>query len=372
MRITGEIVYGSGTSFTLAHPPTENTLALYGAGVRLTGGVGADYTLNGSVITILNGSYDAGQVAADYETIDTPTNGTISGSDTLSPYALTTLQRVKDVLFDPNNTILLNGAALVNGSQAVTAFAIPAGRTVVAGQQIRGLGILPGTIITSISGNTLTLSQNAVASNTGQTLTVVDQTPAYDAMLIRMINGVSKFIGNYCNRPNGFVEMEYANEIYSTEECHQRSLYLRNTPVSEITKFQWRAGTPADPVWTDFLVNDYELANVRIDPITGTQTSDTGEIRVYGMLPSHATNAVRVSYVAGYPVDWEHAGENTTHKLPEDLSIVADNLVVRRFKRRGLAGQSSQSLEGATTSGWRNVLDAEDTETLDQYKVISF
>src|SRR5437879_4455253 len=111
MQITSEVVAGSGTSFTLAHPPIANTQAIYGSGIRLTEGAGNDYTLSGSLITIISGSYSSGQVTADYQTNDNPAYGQQVGNDILSPFALTTLARVKDLLFDPNVTILLTGAS---------------------------------------------------------------------------------------------------------------------------------------------------------------------------------------------------------------------------------------------------------------------
>jgi hypothetical protein len=370
-QITGEVVLGSGTSFTLAHPPVSNTLALYGSGIRLTNGV--DYSQSGStnsIITILSGSYTSGTVTADYQTNDNSGITTQVGVDVLSPFALTTLQRVKDILFDPNKTILLTGATLTNGSETVTAFTIPTGRTVVAGQQISGVGILTGTTIAGISGNTITLSQNCVTSNTGQTLTVVDQTPSYDAMIIRYINWATNLINNYCG-VSCSVQKTFTNDTYSIDNPRQTFLVLRHTPVFSISSFQWRAGTPTNPSWTDFIADQYELIDPETDPVSGTVWYPKGTIRVYGVLPRIYSNMIRCTYVAGYPVDWNNPENHTTHWLPSDLTNVCENLVVRRFKRRMLAGQGSQNLEGATTS-WRDKLDSEDTMVLDQYKQLNW
>jgi len=86
-----------------------------------------------------------------------------------------------------------------------------------------------------------------------------------------------------------------------------------------------------------------------------------GIVRVYGVLPRIYNNMIRASYVAGYPVDWANAGDHNTHWLPADLTSTAENVIVRRFTRRQLAGKSAQSLEGANIT-WRNELDAEDPE----------
>jgi hypothetical protein len=94
-------------------------------------------------------------------------------------------------------------------------------------------------------------------------------------------------------------------------------------------------------------------------------------LRFYGVLPSASSNMVRATYVAGYPVDWDNAGDGATHLLPADLTALCENLVVRRFKRRQLAGMSSQALEGATHS-WRNTLDQEDQDVIAQHRDLHF
>jgi hypothetical protein len=342
MQITGEIVAGSGANFTLAHPPVANTLALYGSGVRLTGG-GVDYTQSGltsSIITFTSPeSYPAGTVTADYQTTDNPSYGQQVGNDILNPCALTTLQRVKDLLFDPNSTILLTGATLTNGSETVSAYTVATGKTIRAGQQISGLGIPSGTTIASVNGATLTLSQNAVQSNTGATLTVIDQTPQHDGILIRMINGVTRYIANECGR-TCFVQQTYVNDTYSIDSSRQDTLILRNTPVFSISSFQYRAGTPTNPSWTDFTPDQYELINPRTDPISGLVWYPSGMVRVYGVLPTISANAIRATYVAGYPVNWADAEDGVHHLLP--------------------------------IGGWRNTLDQEDLDVLDQYRDLHF
>src|SRR5271156_3281089 len=152
MQIVGEICSGSGTAFTLAFNPVSNSLALYGSGIRLQEGIGNDYTIVGQAITILNGSYTAWQVTADYQTLTT--TSTAAGTDLLSPFALTTLQRCKDLLFDPKQTILVTGCTITQNSNSISGATIPTGKNVVVGQQISGWGIPTGTTILAISGST--------------------------------------------------------------------------------------------------------------------------------------------------------------------------------------------------------------------------
>jgi hypothetical protein len=366
--VVGEVVSGSGTSFTLAQTPVVNSVALYASGIRLTPGIGNDYTITGISITTVASS-TAGQLTADY----TPLSGTnvVSGiSDQITPFGLTTLQRVKDLLFDPNLTISLTGASLAATSTGVTGLTVQTGKNIKVGQVIMGTGIPNGTTIAAIiSATQITLSQASTQTNTWQTLTVIDQPTAYDSVLVRLINWATNYIQNECGR--SFVQKTYVNDTYSIDTPKQTFLLLRNTPVFCISSFQWRAGTPSNPSWTDFIADQYELVDPRTDPISGTVFYPSGEIRVYGVLPRIYSNMIRATYVAGYPVNWNNPEDHNTHWLPGDLTNLCENLVVRRFTRRQLGGKSSQSLEGATTS-WRNTLDVEDQDVIGQYRQLNF
>jgi hypothetical protein len=167
------------------------------------------------------------------------------------------------------------------------------------------------------------------------------------------------------------VQQTYVNDTYSIDNHRQTFLKLRNTPVFTLTSFQWRAGTPTNPNWTDFIADQYELIDPRTDPVSGTTFYPSGIVRVYGVLPRIYNNMIRATYTAGYPVNWANPEDHNTHWLPGDLTNLCENLVVRRFSRRQLAGKSSQSLEGANVS-WRNELDADDLDVLGQYRQLNF
>jgi hypothetical protein len=283
----------------------------------------------------------------------------------LTPYALTTLQRVKDLLFDPSNVVQVTGTT-TSGSNSVASAVIQTGKVVRIGQTITGPGIPPNTTVAATTTNTVTLSQNATANASGVVLYVIDQPVAFDLVLGRLINWASNYINNECGRTS-FVQQTYVNDTYSIGNSGQDTLLLRNTPVFSISSFQWRAGTPTNPSWTDFIPDQYELIDPRTDPISGLIWYPSGMVRVYGVLPTLTSNMIRATYVAGYPVDWANAEDRSTHLLPGDITGVCENLVVRRFKRRQLGGMSSQALEGATHS-WRNDLDADDKDVLAQYR----
>jgi Phage gp6-like head-tail connector protein len=126
--------------------------------------------------------------------------------------------------------------------------------------------------------------------------------------------------------------------------------------ISGLISFQWRAGTPSNPNWTSFIQDQYEL----------DQMGRSGIIRVYGSIPGLYNNMIRATYVAGFPIDWQNAGNGGSHQLPSDLTDTCENIVVRTFKRRMLDGKASEAIQGATTA-WRNALDDHDLNVIANY-----
>lgn len=249
------------------------------------------------------------------------------------------------------------------------------------------------------------------------------QPTAFDSLLTRMINGVTDFVERECGNRR-FVLTLYTNEIYSMMSARQKKVIVRNAPVvfqtvtgntsvgsatisaisnttamvvgmpiqgdgiqsgavisaigtttitisktatlagtttyfqvNGIISFQFRAGPPSAPNWTAFIPDQFELVN----------DGKAGILRIYGSLPSLYSNMARVTYSAGYAVNWANAGDGITHQLPASLSDLVENLVVRRFKRRQFAGKQSEGLEGATTS-WNKEIDNEDVDVLQQFR----
>ena len=128
--------------------------------------------------------------------------------------------------------------------------------------------------------------------------------------------------------------------------------------ISGLINLQWRAGTPSNPNWTSFIADQFELV----------EQGHSGIVRVYGVMPRIYNNMIRATYVAGFPYDWQNAGNNIgTHQVPGDLTDTCENVVVRVFKRRLLAGQASENIQGATIS-WRNDFDIQDKVVINHYK----
>jgi hypothetical protein len=184
---------------------------------------------------------------------------------------------------------------LTNNSTTVANCSTVAG--LVAGMPVVGVGISSGTTITAVGSTTITLSQVAGTTQTG--------------------------------------------------------VYLE---ASGLLSFEWRAGTPSNPVWTAFIPDQFEIE----------EQGASGIIRVYGVMPRLYSNMLRATYIAGYAVDWQNAGNGSTHQLPADLSNTCENIVIRIHKRVLLAGKTSENIQGATNA-WRNDLDQDDKSVILSY-----
>ena len=176
----------------------------------------------------------------------------------------------------------------------------------------------------------------------------------HDTQLQRLANGITDFIESYCNRR--FLRTTYTQEVYSIHAKNARFLILRNAPVASISAFQYSIGTPSNKSWTDYSADDYELV----------ENGKSGLIRCYATLP-YGTNTVRVTYAAGYLINFGNAGDNSTHTLPADLTEVAERMIVRAFKRRDNEGKDTESFDGGSVT-WSKYLTDDDKVILAKYE----
>jgi Phage gp6-like head-tail connector protein len=280
--------------------------------------------------------------------------------ETVAPYALTTLQRVKDRLeitindFDPILTRIINGATdfieRECGKSGLERYPND-GHFVqkkytnevysVRGTKQERLVLRNAPVTYLIVTGNLT-SGSAVVSNCSPVTGIAAGMPLYN------IQGLF---------PQGTTVVSVSG---TSVTMSQPASVTQNGAVFEISgliSFQWRAGTPSNPNWTAFIPDQFELE----------QQGYSGIVRVYGVMPRIYSNMLRATYIAGYPINWQNAGDGATHQLPADLSNLCENLTVRIYKQRLLAGKASENIQGATVA-WRNSLDALDLNTIDNYR----
>ena len=174
----------------------------------------------------------------------------------------------------------------------------------------------------------------------------------HDTILDRLISSYTDFIQSQTNRY--FKRTNYTNEIYSVK-AKQDFLFLKQTPVISISSFQQRSGLPNAITWADVNAGEYELS----------PDTELGMIQCYFHL-QQGVNQYRVSYTAGYLIDFDTVG-TATHTLPLDISELCEKLVIKAWKRREKAGLASESFDGNQTS-WQKEMDPEDQATIDRYR----
>jgi len=170
-----------------------------------------------------------------------------------------------------------------------------------------------------------------------------------DTTIDRLIASVTDFIESKCNRR--FLRTTYTQEIYdgtNVDGTPKQSLILNNGPLVSISQFQYRTGLKSSPVWVDFVVDDYQEIK-RLGVITLT-------------LPSGFEN-IRISYTAGYLIDFTNEFDSALHTLPHELTDLAERLVIRFFKKRESEGRSIETFQGSTTT-WKEFLETLDNEVI--------
>lgn len=73
---------------------------------------------------------------------------------------------------------------------------------------------------------------------------------------------------------------------------------------------------------------------------------------------------VRVTYTAGYKIQWSSPGN---HTLPKDITDLARRLVMRMYRKLGNEGEKSTSYENSTTT-WDDLITKADEKLLDKHR----
>ena len=185
-------------------------------------------------------------------------------------------------------------------------------------------------------------------------ITVTDST--LDSVITRMIYAATDYIERYCGNTR-FLRLTYTNEIYNGSDPDDGTplpyLVLKNQPLSSVTALQYRVGERSSPSWVDFGANDYE------------PDYELGIIRMFGKLP-YGTQNIRVSYVAGYLIDFTNENDGALHTLPHEISDLCERLVTKLFKRRQSEGRSQEGFESSAIT-WGSFLEEHDKNILANY-----
>lgn len=180
-------------------------------------------------------------------------------------------------------------------------------------------------------------------------LEIASGTTTWDALIAELINAATEYIEGECGRV--FLSGTKTNEVYSIENG-QKLLPLRAWPVASVSSIQYRAGSISSPSWTTINANDWEIVG----------DGKMGVIRL--LISLNDINALRITYVAGYEIDFTTAAN---HTLPYELSDLCERLAVRAFKKREAEGKDTESASAGGTVTWQKGLSDDDKRILQRY-----
>ncbi len=275
--------------------------------------------------------------------------GTKNMPEKLLPYALTELQRVKDLMSLTNSDF---DSVLMREINAVSSFLKKqCNRDFLYQKYISEVHTQWGS-----RQQHIVLRQKPVFFMTD----TVAITGGSDQITLNNINGVQvgmPIAGDGING-NTVVKNIVGNVITLSQPANKTSS-VADIFVSGLIDLQYRAGTSDNPQWTKFLPPQFEVV----------APGDSGIVRVYGFISSIYNNTIKATYWAGWLIDWDSADDNLKHTLPADITRTCENIVIRWYKRAELAGKSSQSLEGSTIA-YRDLLDNQDLQVIKAYQSI--
>jgi hypothetical protein len=164
----------------------------------------------------------------------------------------------------------------------------------------------------------------------------------WDNILTNISFGITDFIQSQLNLI--LKEQEHIEILDGKNE----KIYLLNIPILKILKLEK-------------LINDkWQKQEIpKFNPKTG----------ILDYKGSEGFQNIRVSYIAGYKIDFENQEDKTKHNLPFEISELAERLIIRQFNKLKDEGKQSVSFENSTTS-WSELLDQTDKEIIGKYKRI--
>lgn len=165
---------------------------------------------------------------------------------------------------------------------------------------------------------------------------------SFDTLLEVLIDNVTEFVEGKLGGRRIKTET-YTDELY---DGGNTEIFLRQFPVTDLTKIQHRSGEISNPTFNDFNANDFILYE------------GGGFIHFFGGTPKGHLN-LRFTYVAGF-------GE-----IPDDIEMIAKQLVAKAFDQRKSQGKSSERLENSSID-WTTMLSPEQKSVLARYRKHSF
>lgn len=176
-----------------------------------------------------------------------------------------------------------------------------------------------------------------------------------DSLIDTLVNSATAFIENYCGGRR-FKSTSYV-EVKDTYE-NSNTLFMNQKPATAVSLVEFRSGTISVPVWNTYTPNGYYTY------LTQGYLKFTAKFRA---MPQ----AYRITYVAGYLIDFDNEIDPTKHTLPFDLTQVCTELITKKLNTRFSQGISQESTEGQSVAYEtdRYILNDDHKVILNAYKL---
>lgn len=252
----------------------------------------------------------------------------------------------------------------------------------------------------------------------------------FDDLLDNLILSVTKRISQMCNRR--FTQATFTQELHDGCDTYgypRHSLILKNAPVQSIATIEYKTGLNSNPAWTAYDEDDYDVdmqlgvltfkshmpvgkQNIRVTYTAGFSGFSIGVMTYWNFnvvpsgavngsnltftLPEDATELIvyadgirllssNVTFVSGsdsftlaagqapyssIAVDYlpEVADADSENWLPADLVEVAEEVVIRLFKRRDSEGRTSEGFNESQITWSEGVYTKENLATIKNYR----
>lgn len=253
---------------------------------------------------------------------------------------------------------------------------------------------------------------------------------AFDDLIDTIILAVTKRISQMCNRR--FTQATFTNELHDGSDPYgspRFALIVKNAPLGTISSVSYKTGLNSDPTWTAYTEDDYDVdltagilyfksglpngkQNIRItytggysgysigvmnywqfnvvptgtvdgSNLTFTLPEDATELIVYAdgirlLATSYTFTAGSATFTldagqapfSSIAVDYlpEIANADSEQWLPADLVEVAEEVVVRIFKRRDSDGRTSETFGESSVTYSDGFYTKENLATIRNYR----
>lgn len=164
-----------------------------------------------------------------------------------------------------------------------------------------------------------------------------------DTILTMLINQATGFIERYTKR--SLLSQTYTNEIY--DGTGTREIVLLQFPVTAITSLQVNAGTIGSPDWQTVGSDRYGYySDGRVTLASAFQAFLATDAGTFIDGPQR----YRVTYTAGYLIDFDNENDPTKHTLPQELEYACLQLMSGFMNTRKSQGMSAAKVGDVSMS----------------------